>query len=379
MRVLYWTQLFWPHIGGVEVLAAEFLPAMRERGYEFVVVTSHGGLDLPDEGEYRGIPIYRFPFQAALSRRDVDQLVTTLHRIGRLKRAFRPDLVHVNLSDPSVFFHLHSSAVHAAPVLITVSVALPTGQTVGQPETLLGQTFRAASWVNANSAAMLRDAHRLVPEIVRRSSVIYNGLRTPDRPPAPLPFQPPLLLCLGRIVEDKGFDVALNAFPAVVKHFPRVLLRVAGDGPARPALEHQAARLGLAHAVQFTGWVVPERVPELINDATIVVVPSRWQEAFSLVALQAAQMARPVVGTRVGGLPEVVVHGETGMLVDNEDSRALAAAIASLLDSRQRAETMGLAGRARAQRLFSWERHITAYDQLYRKLISEAKQGGLSC
>jgi len=369
VRVLYWTQLFWPYIGGVEVLATKFLPAMRERGYEFAVVTSHGSLNLPDEAEYRGIRIYRFPFQTALAGGNVDKLMTALQGVVRLKRAFRPDLIHINFSDPSIFFNFHSSAAYPAPVLIAIRVALPNGHTSGQPDTLLGQTFRAADWITANSAAMLADARRLVPEIVHRSSVIYNGLSMPDVPVMPLPFLPPLLLCLGRLVEDKGFDVALRAFAALVGRFPQLRLIIAGDGPARLALERQAFDLGLSSVVQFAGWVVPERVPELINGATIVVIPSRWQEAFSLVALQAAQMARPVVGTRVGGLPEVIVHGQTGLLVENEDTHALAEAIAYLLDNPQAATEMGLAGRRRAQGLFSWESHINAYDELYKRLI----------
>src|SRR5687768_3253934 len=98
MRVLYWTQLFWPYIGGVEVLASRFLPAMQARGYEFTVVTSHGSLDLPDEAEYKGIPIYRFPFHSALHGGNVDRLMTAIQGVAKLKRAFQPNLIHTNLS-----------------------------------------------------------------------------------------------------------------------------------------------------------------------------------------------------------------------------------------------------------------------------------------
>jgi glycogen(starch) synthase len=216
---------------------------------------------------------------------------------------------------------------------------------------------------------VLADARQLVPEIIPRSSVVYNGLSLPDVPPAPLPFDPPLLLCLGRVVEDKGFDVALKAFALLVDGFPRTRLLIAGDGPARPALARQAADLGLADVVEFTGWVVPEKVPELMNRATVVVIPSRWREAFSLVALQAAQMQRPVVATRVGGLPEVVVHQQTGLLVEKEDARALAKALAYLLAQPRVAMEMGQAGRYRAQEVFSWDRHINTYDTLYKTVI----------
>ena len=82
-------------------------------------------------------------------------------------------------------------------------------------------------------------------------------------------------------------------------------------------MEQQAAKQGIGHAVEFTGWIDPEQVPALINHATLIVMPSR-EDSLPLVALEAARMARPVVATRVGGLPEIVVHQETGLLVEPE-------------------------------------------------------------
>jgi glycogen(starch) synthase len=144
-------------------------------------------------------------------------------------------------------------------------------------------------------------------------------------------------------------------------------LTIAGDGIERRALEQQAAELDLAGVVDFIGWVAPDKVPELINTATIILMPSRW-EGFGLVALQAALMARPVIAGRVGGLPEVVVHEQTGLLVESENSRALAQAMIFLLTQPSQAARMGQAARERAQELFSRERCVNAYDALYRKL-----------
>ena len=80
-------------------------------------------------------------------------------------------------------------------------------------------------------------------------------------------------------------------------------------------------------------------------------------------------MARPIVATSVGGLPEVVVHGETGLLVERENPQALAEATAGLLEQPETARQLGAAGRRRAQEVLSWERHVTSYDALYRRLI----------
>jgi glycosyltransferase involved in cell wall biosynthesis len=101
-----------------------------------------------------------------------------------------------------------------------------------------------------------------------------------------------------------------------------------------------------------------------------VLIPSRVIEGFGLVAMEAAMMGRPVVATRSGGLPEVVIDGQTGLIVERDDSNALAAAIAYLVDHPDMAAQMGRAARNRAQTIFDWERHIDAFDELYRRLIN---------
>ncbi len=240
------------------------------------------------------------------------------------------------------------------------------------------QTLRSANWVTANSDAVLADARLRVPEIIPRSSRVYNGLETPTLAPAPLPFNEPRLLCLGRVSKEKGFDLALSAFGSLIKDFPNLRLDIAGDGPERRELELQAAKLGLSQVIQFVGGVDPERVPSLMNTATLVVMPSRCEEAFGLAALEPAFMARPVVATRVGGLPEVVRDGQTGKIVNKEDTRALAEAIASFLSRPGEAIKMGVAGRLRAQELFSLERYVNDYDALYHRLIAEYSRQNLN-
>src|SRR4051812_48251655 len=118
MRVLFWTETFWPNLGGVEVLASSFLPALRRRGYEFVVVVPQGGPYRPQEDEYKGIPVYRFPFSIAMT--DIDELVRLREQVTRLKRTFRPHLIHINAVGPAIFFpHLTRNA-HATPLLVTL-------------------------------------------------------------------------------------------------------------------------------------------------------------------------------------------------------------------------------------------------------------------
>lgn len=372
MRVLYWTQLFWPYVGGVEVLASKFIPAMQTRGHEFKVVTSHGSLDLPDEDEKDGVPIHRFPFQAAIKNRDFVLMTEARQRLARLKKDFRPDLVHISLTDPSVLFHWQTFGGHPTATLISTRVALPTK--AAGADSLIGQTLRSADWVTTISKAMLEHIYKIVPETKSRSSLIYNGLDMPEVKPHTLPFEKLRLLCLGRVVEDKGFDIALRAFKRIVENIPEARLVIGGDGPSRRKLEALARDLGISNLVEFIGWVKPDRVYELINTATVVIMPSRWEEAFGLVALQAAQMARPVVATLVGGLPEIVIDKETGLLVPNEDHHALSEAVIWLLRNKREAVRMGENARARAHDVFNWKDHVNQYDELYRKLTDKRRE-----
>jgi glycogen(starch) synthase len=149
---------------------------------------------------------------------------------------------------------------------------------------------------------------------------------------------------------------------------------VAGDGPLRADLERRATRAGLRESIDFTGWVVPDRVMALINEHAVVIMPSR-RDSMPLVALEAAAMARPVVATRVGGLPEIVAHEETGLLAGADDVPALADAASRLLANPDQAARMGQAARARAAERFSWDGHVASYDALYRALASRRARG----
>lgn len=367
MRILYWTGPFFPYIGGIQVLAPKFLSAMESRGCEFLVIAEHGRLDLPDQAFYCGIPIHRFHFWEALANRDPPGLLDIERRITQLKRNWKPDLVHLNWSGPSLFSFFNTAYVVPAPFVLALRGAPPELET--GPDTLFGRAMRSAHWVTTVSAAALDRARQLVPEIAGRSSVIRNALELTSLAPAELSFKPPRLLCLGRLVPEKGFDLALKALAHLVQSFPELCLTVGGDGPERAKLEQLAAELGLCQAVEFIGWVAPEKVPELMNTASIVVIPSRT-EGLPQVSLQAAQMARPVVAAGVGGLAEVVVDGETGLLVQAENSDALASAIARLLEHPEDAARMGVAARRRVQEVFDWKSYVDGYDALYHRIYA---------
>lgn len=366
MRVLYWADGFWPQIGGIEVRAARLLADLSRRGHEFTVIAAHSGLDLPDVDRFGKIPVHRFRFWEALQPGNLDAFATIQQRISDLKRRIRPEIVHADFLGPSSIFHLATRSAHPAPLLVTIQQhgTLTAG---GGPDSLLYGVLRAADWVTFCSRFMRDETLRLIREIPAPNSIVPNAVRAPILEPTPPRFDPPRLLCLGRLRSEKGFDLAVQALARLGDRHGGTRLAVAGDGPDLEGLRQEAARMGVSDRTEFLGWAAPEDVPELILQASIVLVPSR-REAFGLVALEAAMMGRPVVATAVGGLPEVIADGKTGVLVPPEDASALADAISRLLADPERCSRMGVEARRRALAEFEWERHVDAYDALYGEI-----------
>src|SRR5262245_56832894 len=141
-RILFWSERFWPTIGGVGISASKLLPALQARGYEFVVVTSKDYFDLPEERCFQGIPVYRFPFWSSPAKADVSQIVGLRRRIAHLKQTFLPNLVHIGFLGASVAFHLHTADVHSSLLLVSTDSSFPA-QELGR-DSLTGRTLRLA-------------------------------------------------------------------------------------------------------------------------------------------------------------------------------------------------------------------------------------------
>ncbi len=177
----------------------------------------------------------------------------------------------------------------------------------------------------------------------------------------------PIVGFVGRLTRQKGVDVLLRAFARVEARYPEARLVLAGDGPDRPALEQLARSLGLRRAM-FLGW--RGDVSDILADVSLLAVPSRW-EGFGLVALEAMALRKPVVAARVSALPEIVVPGETGLLVSSESEVELADALLSLISDPPRAERMGEAGSARAREEFPVERMAKRTAEIYAVIMKE--------
>jgi glycosyltransferase involved in cell wall biosynthesis len=165
----------------------------------------------------------------------------------------------------------------------------------------------------------------------------------------------------GRLVHIKGYDCLLQAFSALHARCPEARLEIAGDGPERVVLEQQACTLGIATAVRFLGW--RDDLDSLMSRWSVFVQPSR-EEALGIAVLQAMAAAVPVVVSDVGGLPEIVEPGRTGVLVPPGNTAALASALVGLLRDSEMRQRLGRAGRQQALE-FSEERFATGVARIY--------------
>ena len=372
MRVVFWSDLFWPYLGGIERLGARLVPALAAHGHQLSVVTSHHTLELPDVVTWEGVEVRRLPFRQALRRPEAGLLPRVHLDVERALQAARPDLVHLYGLGPSALFYARAAAGRAAPLLLSLHQELLPSHGDGA-HTLLSELLDRATWVHAVSRPVLEQARALVPAVRRRSSVIWNFAEPATIPAAPVAAGPPVILCLGRLIPQKGFDLAVEAFAAIRPRVPAVRLLMAGEGADRPALERRVGELGLAARVEFTGWVAPPDVPALLDRSTLVLMPSR-REGLGLVAVEAALRGRPVVAARVGGLVDVIRDGRTGLLVEPGSVPALAAAVLRLLADPGTARRMGQAAQRRARALFGPERGLARYAALYAKLARMGKR-----
>jgi glycosyltransferase involved in cell wall biosynthesis len=174
---------------------------------------------------------------------------------------------------------------------------------------------------------------------------------------------------VGRLDVVKGFDVLLEAVASLAAEYPNLIVALAGDGPLRTMLEGQAARLGIGDRVHFLGFRMD--VKDVYEALDIFAMPSRC-EALGYALLDAMTAELPAVASRVGGVPEVVVPGETGFLIPVGDHRALAAALKPLLDDPELRRRMGRAGRERVVRHFSEREMVARTIELYRRLLNGA-------
>jgi len=188
----------------------------------------------------------------------------------------------------------------------------------------------------------------------------------------------PLILHVARLVEVKGTRYLLRAFATVARKYDRVQLLIIGDGPLRRQLHALTASLGMRDRVEFLGAIPHVAVLSWMRKAAMLVLPgvrtaTGREEGLGMVLLEAAATGLPIVGSRVGGIPECMLEGKTGFLVPERDEDALARRMAELLEDPVRRLRMGAAGRALVEDRFDIDRQSAVLENFYDSLLGRLR------
>ena len=340
-------------IGGSERHLLTLLPALSARGLDVLFV----GLDDPawdprDFYDALAVPSIRLP-----APRDVDPLL-----LAKLVRGLHADVVHTHLVHADLYGGL-AARLRGTTLVSTKHNDDPFR--TGAFRFVERGLARLADRVVTISDSLRRFTIERVGVPAAKVETIHYGL---DEPPPPWGSNPPdrvpndarVVLSTSRLTPQKGIDVAVRALVSLPED---TVLVVLGEGPERAELESLARKLGVESRVFLLG-----RVPDVaawLQRASVYVQPSRW-EGFGLAVLEAMVCGVPIVATNVSSLPELVVDGETGVLVPVDDADALARGIERALVE----PNLGAAGRERAQREFSVDRMADRTAALYDALLS---------
>jgi glycosyltransferase involved in cell wall biosynthesis len=177
----------------------------------------------------------------------------------------------------------------------------------------------------------------------------------------------PLVGIVARIAPSRGHLMLVEAFAQVLTAIPATRLVIVGKGEFRPQVERLIRELGLTEMVIFTGYREDD-LPEVLAALDVFVLLAPGSEGSCRAALEAMAVGKPVVAARLGALQDIVLDGETGLLIEPQAHKALAHAISRLLRAPEQARLMGLRGRQRIEQVFSRQRQVDEVLQLYRQL-----------
>jgi phosphatidylinositol alpha-1,6-mannosyltransferase len=185
-----------------------------------------------------------------------------------------------------------------------------------------------------------------------------------------------VVMGIGRLIPVKGFDVLVEAHALAIAKRGDVRLVLVGDGDQREALQSRVAALGVAQSVVFVGSAAHHEIPALLGSADIVAVPSirsgGYVDGLPNVALEAMAAAKPLVASRVGGLPDLVRPGENGLLVDERDPRQLADAVLRLAGEPELRERLGRAAREEIRTARTWDSVASRVVEVYERAIARS-------
>jgi glycosyltransferase involved in cell wall biosynthesis len=369
--------------GGTENQAITLARSLHEQGFTLEVACLRRLGPFVKEVSDRGIPLVEYPIPGFYSLRALVQKAKfTRHVVRR-----RIDVIHAYSFYGNVFGILPAKLA-ARPVVIA-SIRDRGAYLTPMQRRVQRFVCRFADCVLVNAEAvkewLVDDGYNPAKIVVIPNGVELSRFASPAAPTAVraelgIPESAPVVTVVGRLARLKGLEHFLEAAALLSPRYPDARFVIVGhanphEKEYESALKEMTDELGLTGRVIFTG--LRSDVPALLAASTVAVMPS-LNEALSNVLLESMASGAPIVATRVGGTPEAVADGVTGLLVEPGDSQALAASVARLLDDPDLAANLGRAARKAIEDRFSVERMVRATQELYVDLLARKQRRGYS-
>lgn len=363
-KILVLTAAYHPFIGGAEIAIGEIVKRLKDR-FDFYIVTSRFRRDLP--------------------KREVRPEGTVI-RIGLGAKfdkwflpfsAFSPDLRSaqifwgVDVGVGSLAAAIFKLFRPKTPFIFNIQYGYGEERLRRGRFGLIGLAFRfilsRSDYVTAISTYLLDLARR--SNYCGPAEVIHNGVdlqkfKSQNTKGKITSQNSKVIITVSRLVEKNGIDILIRAVVEVKKAIPDVRCLIIGDGPERKALELQAASCKLQANVAFIGEILHEEIPKYLREADVFVRPSR-SEGMGNAFVEALAAGVPVIGTPVGGIPDIIEDRKTGLFARVDDPQDLAKKIIRILHDPELAERIALGGRQIVSRQFSWDKIAEAYRRIF--------------
>jgi len=360
------------NFGGAEVLLRDLIRGLIARGYRVSARYNTPG-PLAEDIRNMGVPVKRL-----LRRGRIDPFL--LWQMRQEIYCEHPDVVHTHLFKSDIHGRL---AARLAGVPVVVSTVHNCSKWAENP--IMGKTYgltvRFADEIIAVSEEVRQHAIRyfgvkpekvqMIPNAIPLERFVEaRALGSVIREEFGIPTDAPLIGIVGRLTEQKDHVNFLKAAAKIAEKVPLTRFLIAGDGPLRPALVNLAASLGLNDTVIFTG--VRKDIIAIYGALDVLVISSKW-EGMPVALLEGMAVGLPVVSTKVGGVPEVLEHEHTGLLVPPSDSNALAEACLSLIENPTLRTQMATAATKKVRSSYGMDAMIDATARLYDELLEKAR------
>lgn len=380
----------------------ELVRRSRERGMDARVLAPAYRGDGATEVE--GIPVRRFRYAPAawetlthdetvpdrIRRSPAYAALVPPYLAGGIAAALRegrerPDVVHVHWPMPHALFGAAARwASGGTSALVCSFYSVELTWVSRRMRWLLpflrwsARTADAVTAISGPTADLVREVADVEVRVVPFAAAVGGGPDEGAPPPrVPLsggPGEPLELLFVGRLVERKGVEFLVRALPAILSRRP-ARLTVVGEGEWEPVITEAVRASGVGEQVRFTGYVSGETLAELYRKTDLFVLPAVVDrkgdtEGLGVVLLEAMRQGRPVLASRVGGIPDIVVHDRSGWLVPPRDPAALAEAVEHIASDPERTRRVAREGRRRAEEDFSWERVLDGLEEAYAAALA---------